>query len=237
MNAPALTAGSPAQTLTVREKILLAATGLGDTFTRSALAVAAWRRFPESFSLDAPEPLPNSNAVYAKLAGAESVVARGWLAYVEKNTYAVTKIGREVAVRLGGPAVPPRTRRPKPPAASPTPEAPPEPAAPPPVISRVDAAILWHLTRAQAVMRNARGGVAITSRDAEDFWRAGGGADRTGDLLARACADGAVHGEGAAPPDRGRLMQIRTLHLVLVNRFAAPAAEGAPTWAPTWAPT
>lgn len=200
------------------EGALLAAVATGkEEFTRAELAVAARDLCPEFFQLrGAPAPFFDCNALFASLARDGGVVARGWIKRVGLGTYAVTRDGRRRARALDA-DVPEPVR----PVAVPPP--------PPPVVSRVDAAILWHLTRAQAVMRNARGGVAITSRDAEDFWRAGGGADRTGDLLARACADGAVHGEGAAPPDRGRLMQIRTLHLVLVNRFAAPAAEGAPT--------
>jgi hypothetical protein len=197
--------------LNIRQKILVTAAELpADGFSTHALAAAAWRRFPESFSLDVPgESLPNSNAVIAKLSGLDGIVARGWLVRIGEGTYQVTARGRREAAALG--------------AAVAAPVVPPKPP-PAPRITASDAASLRALLASDAVRANARGGAAITPAAAEAFWRAGGGREATGDLLDRVCDPRAILHPDRALDDRGRLMQLRTLHQMLVARHAKAVA-------------
>lgn len=197
--------------LNIRQKILCAAATLpAEGFSGHTLAVAAWRRYPESFSLDVPgESLPNSNAVLSKLSGVEGIIARGWLARVGESTYQVTARGRRDAAVLGT-----------------APAAPTPPPAPPPAprVTADDAARIRVLLGSSAARTNARGGAAISTAEADAFWRAGGGRDATGDLLDRACDPRAVLHADRALDDRGQLMQLRALHRTLVARFAKAVA-------------
>ena len=229
---------------TVREKILCAAAGLPGTFTRAQLAVAAWRLFPETFSLrGVEERLPDSNAVYAKLSGIDGLTARGWLEPTDvESVYAVTRQGLAHAVGLGvegaeerlralpvRPAllrVPARPRKAKKPPQGreggahlvrPVVKVVPPPA--PPVLSPLEAETVRLLARTPAVALHARGGAVLSATVAHGFWRVGGGMEATGALLARAGVEGATVAGGGLPPDPVTVASLAMLHRLLVSRF------------------
>ncbi len=91
-------------TLTVRQKILLAASECSERserFRAGELVLRAWQLFPESFSLDGTANAhPDSNRVLAKLAGAEGLRGLGWLELVDPSTYRVTTKGARTAKQL-----------------------------------------------------------------------------------------------------------------------------------------
>ena len=95
---------------TVSGRVLLAAyhlaTETGPTpvpFSVAALVVRAWEMFPESFSLcGIKRKLPDSNAVIAKLSGADGLPGRGLLRRVGPRLYEVTPFGAAQARILGG---------------------------------------------------------------------------------------------------------------------------------------
>jgi len=229
---------------TVREKILAAAAGLPDTFTRAQLVVAAWRLFPDTFSLrGVDESLPDSNAVYCKLSGVNGLTARGWLEPGEaESVYAVTRKGFGHAVVLGvdgaaerlralpvRPALlrvparprkakkPPQGREGGAPLARPVVKVVPPPA--PPVLSPSEAETVRLLARTPAVALHARGGSALSAVVAHAFWRVGGGMEATGALLARAGVEGATVAGGGLPPDPVTVTSLAMLHRLLVSRF------------------
>ncbi|MFK5282282.1 hypothetical protein ACI3PL_22250, partial [Lacticaseibacillus paracasei] len=86
----------------VREKILLAAVALTETaptITTPDLVMRAWSLYPEAFSL-AGYAHPHSNAVIAKLSGADGLVGLGWLERTDESAYRVTRAGHAAARRL-----------------------------------------------------------------------------------------------------------------------------------------
>jgi hypothetical protein len=90
----------PPESLTLREKILLAALTIeAETFGTGRLVVRAWERYPADFALDG-EPHPDSNVVIAKLSGAEGIVGLGWFERTQPGTFRVTQIGRNHALSL-----------------------------------------------------------------------------------------------------------------------------------------
>lgn len=189
--------------MTHAEKILQAALDLPDDFDDHALVVRAWERDPAAFSLRGTGGRhPNAVAVLCKLPG---LVARGFLQRVAASTLRVTPAGRR---------------------ALDAPPAPKEPAPPPPprpVVTRADGALLDRLLRSPvggAVTRPR----AVALAEANAFWRAGGGREAVGALLDRACDSRARLASHHALDDRGRLLQLRALHRVLVARFGQAVA-------------
>ncbi len=100
--------------LTVREKLVLAAHALGEgTFRAQQLVVRAWEMFPESFSLQG-HALPCSNTVYSKLSGRDGLVERGLLVQTGERRYALSAKGLCSAATLRGePAVVSKPKRPR----------------------------------------------------------------------------------------------------------------------------
>lgn len=90
--------------LTVRQKILVAATALGDeseAFSVEDLIVRTWNLFPESFSLRGYHAKhPDSNRVLAKLSGSDGLCGLGWLEHTDQRMYRVTRKGRLVSKQL-----------------------------------------------------------------------------------------------------------------------------------------
>ena len=91
---------SEPRSLTVRQKILVAATKLVGPFALADLVVRAWVLYPESFALKGYPEHPDSNRVQAKLSGADGLCGLGWLEHVDTNTYQVTRRGRLAAREL-----------------------------------------------------------------------------------------------------------------------------------------
>lgn len=90
----------PPESLTLREKILLAALTIeAETFGTGRLVVRAWETYPADFALDG-ESHPDSNVVIAKLSGAEGIVGLGWFERTQPGTYRVTQVGRNHAIGL-----------------------------------------------------------------------------------------------------------------------------------------
>ena len=90
--------------LTVRQKILVAASVLGeeaDGFSVEDLIVRAWQLYPEAFSLRGYHSKhPDSNRVLAKLSGVDGLCGLGWLEHTDQRMYRVTRKGRVVAKQL-----------------------------------------------------------------------------------------------------------------------------------------
>lgn len=92
--------------LTVRQKILVAASVLGeesDAFSVEDLIVRSWQLYPEAFSLRGYNSKhPDSNRVLAKLSGVDGLCGLGWLEHTDQRMYRVTRKGRVVARQLQG---------------------------------------------------------------------------------------------------------------------------------------
>jgi hypothetical protein len=92
--------------LTVRQKILVAASVLGeeaDAFSVEDLIVRAWQLYPEAFSLRGYHAKhPDSNRVLAKLSGVDGLCGLGWLEHTDQRMYRVTRKGRVVSKQLQG---------------------------------------------------------------------------------------------------------------------------------------
>jgi len=90
--------------LTVRQKILVAASVLGeeaDVFSVEDLIVRAWQLYPEAFSLRGYHSKhPDSNRVLAKLSGVDGLCGLGWLEHTDQRMYRVTRKGRVVSKQL-----------------------------------------------------------------------------------------------------------------------------------------
>lgn len=90
--------------LTVRQKILVAASVLGDeseAFSVEDLIVRSWQLFPEAFSLRGYfAKHPDSNRVLAKLSGVDGLCGLGWLEHTDQRMYRVTRKGRVIAKQL-----------------------------------------------------------------------------------------------------------------------------------------
>lgn len=92
--------------LTVRQKILLAASSLGeeaDTFSVEDLVVRSWQFYPEAFSLRGYHgKYPDSNRVLAKLSGVDGLCGLGWLEHIDQRMYRLTRKGRLLAKQFQG---------------------------------------------------------------------------------------------------------------------------------------
>jgi len=91
--------------LSLEEEVLLAA---GDfeannqgAFTAEELAIAAWKKFPDSFGMEGYPKYPDSNRVYTKLMGKKGLVGRGWLMKVGEKRYLLTEPGKVMVKALG----------------------------------------------------------------------------------------------------------------------------------------
>jgi hypothetical protein len=97
--------------LTVRQKILVAASALGeeaDTFSVEDLIVRSWQFYPEAFSLRGYHgKYPDSNRVLAKLSGVDGLCGLGWLEHTDQRMYRLTRKGRLLAKQLQGIATAP----------------------------------------------------------------------------------------------------------------------------------
>jgi hypothetical protein len=95
--------------MSLDEEVLLAAaycdSNSQHTFTAEELAIEAWRKFPDSFSMEGHAEYPDSNRVYTKLMGKKGLVGRGWLVKVSEKRYQLSEAGRITAKALGDPAV------------------------------------------------------------------------------------------------------------------------------------
>jgi len=91
--------------LSLEEEVLLAATDFevnGQVaFTAEELAIATWKRFPDSFGMEGHPQYPDSNRVYTKLMGRKGLVGRGWLMKVGEKRYQLSEAGRVMAKALG----------------------------------------------------------------------------------------------------------------------------------------
>ena len=92
--------------LTVRQKILVAASVLGeeaDAFSVEDLIVRSWQLYPEAFSLRGYfSKHPDSNRVLAKLSGVDGLCGLGWLEHTDQRMYRVMRKGRVIAKQLQG---------------------------------------------------------------------------------------------------------------------------------------
>lgn len=212
----------PPDTLTLREKILLAALTIeAETFKTGRLVVRAWETYPADFALD-EEPHPDSNVVIAKLSGADGLVGLGWFERVVPGTFRVTQTGRNHAIGLDvrGREVRNRERKASQKRSS-------RPKRPAPTIARGpfterDILAVSRLAKSPTFARFNRA-VPLTADDAREFWfRTTPDAlrsliDRAFDYLASARrADGRV-------PEVGTLGVLRNLNSTLALRF--PPAE------------
>jgi hypothetical protein len=109
--------GEVSHTLTAAEKILLALyyseqTGLPGNISAGRLVELAWKRAPDTFSLEGTiEPLPDANKILTSVMGRKrGMVQRGWLARTAPKTYALTRAGRTAAERLLGIASAPQAK-------------------------------------------------------------------------------------------------------------------------------
>ena len=70
-----------AKRLSLAEEVLLAAEDLDlngqSPLTAEDIVVAAWRKFPDSFSMEGHAQYPDSNRVYTKLMGKKGLSGRG----------------------------------------------------------------------------------------------------------------------------------------------------------------
>ena len=210
--------------LTLRAKILRAAIELADeapTFTVEALVVRSWKLYPETFALRGFEAeYPDSNRVASKLSGDGGLCAQEWLARVEPRTYSVTASGRREARRLG------LVVTPKPALVAPVVEAPRAAKG----ISDVDVHAVNALARSKAASKFTRGSPLLLA-DACAFWGAPHGADaftaqsHVGGLLRRVVESFPATGAGDPRlPSYAVCHRLRSLHLVMVARFAAEVA-------------
>lgn len=76
-----------------RERILVAAAELAQPFSKADLAMRCWQRWPERFALKGHPSHVDTNAVWSKLWGAESLTARGWIRCETQGSYELTYSG------------------------------------------------------------------------------------------------------------------------------------------------
>lgn len=95
--------------LTVADKLLIAAAGLGESsFTAEDLVIAAWRGFPETFGIrghlgsDNKPLYPDSNRVFAEIMGTKPVRKRGWIEKVGNKRYRLSEAGRQRVDQVSG---------------------------------------------------------------------------------------------------------------------------------------
>ena len=90
--------------LNLDEEVLLAAVELEvngrSPFTAEDIAIAAWEKFPDSFSMEGHAHYPDSNRVYTKLMGKKGLVGRGWFVKVSEKRYHLSEAGRIKATVL-----------------------------------------------------------------------------------------------------------------------------------------
>lgn len=91
------------ETLTVAQKIIRAAGGLGDVFHESDLVLACWKSDPAAFGLRHHETVhPDANRIRCYVQGRQRLTGRGWMVNVGECRYALTPSGRGEARRLAG---------------------------------------------------------------------------------------------------------------------------------------
>ena len=102
----AQSATRPRRPLDAWEVILLAAGGLGETFSRTAIVLAAWRADPKRFGLAGAEHFhPDANKVFSLLCGSQRLSPRiiePLTCKVGKGLYSLTAFGRAELYRLRG---------------------------------------------------------------------------------------------------------------------------------------
>lgn len=82
--------------LTLNQKLLVAAGGLGETFTAEDLTVAVWKIDKRGFGLRGYwDEYPDSNKVYPYLMGQRGMVQTGRLKKIGPKVYALDRIGRQ----------------------------------------------------------------------------------------------------------------------------------------------
>ncbi len=96
---------TPVPSLTVSEKILIAASYLDkqgqSPFSAEALIVASWQHYPKTFGLKGyADFYPDSNKVLTSIMGERGLAKKGWLVKMGQKLYALTKEGRRVVSRL-----------------------------------------------------------------------------------------------------------------------------------------
>jgi hypothetical protein len=94
-----------ARRLSLEQQVLLVAVELEangqSPFTAEEVAIAAWKRFPDSFAMEGYPEYPDSNRVYTKLMGKKGLAGRGWLVKVSEKQYQLTGAGTIMAEALG----------------------------------------------------------------------------------------------------------------------------------------
>jgi hypothetical protein len=212
----------PPETLTLREKILLAALTIeAETFDTDTIVVRSWQRYPESFSLG-EHPHPNSNAVIAKLSGDDGLVGLRWFERTGQRTYRVTQVGRNHAIGLD---VRGRTARDRDRKAAqqraPRPKKPAQPVTEGSFSER-DILAVARLAKSPVLARFNRA-VALTADDAREFWSRTS-PDAVREILDRA-TDYVIHARrpDGRVPEVGTLGVLRNLNSTLALRF--PTAE------------
>lgn len=233
--------------LSVRRKILLAAVSLAResaTFSAAELVVRAWALYPESFGLDGFSH-PDSNAVAAKLAGADGVCGLGWLERVEACRYRVTRRGQQEAARLREELVEAdraeRVAAPMPPAApsrrlpvtmAPLPRPRRQKMTQPLAVS-ADVAAVIALAEDETLRKFLRGSPLVEA-DARRFWRVAdieSGSERIAsieELLKRAVESFGENGPGLLGlPSLSTCFGLLNVHRLLRARFAGRAEVAA----------
>lgn len=93
------------KTLTIAEKILIAAAGLEKReikpFSAEDLAVEAWKKYPDSFALEGYPEHPDSNRVYIEIMGNKPLRSRGWINKIGRKTYQLSEAGHLMVQSLG----------------------------------------------------------------------------------------------------------------------------------------
>jgi len=96
--------------LSLDEEVLLAGADIEANsrvaFTAEDLAIAAWKKFPDSFGMEGYPKYPDSNRVYTKLMGKKGLVGRGWLVKVGEKRYQLSEAGKIMAKALGSTVAP-----------------------------------------------------------------------------------------------------------------------------------
>lgn len=91
--------------LSLEEEVLIAGADIEANgqaaFTAEDLAIAAWKKFPDSFAMEGHPHYPDSNRVYTKLMGRRGLVGRGWLVKVGEKRYQLSEAGRILVKALG----------------------------------------------------------------------------------------------------------------------------------------
>lgn len=92
------------QSLTVPERLLVAATKLGErkkSFSAEDLVVEAWELYPDTFGLSGfTDRYPDSNRVFTQIMGTKGMRGKGWLRKTGEKQYTLTSLGLAVGDAL-----------------------------------------------------------------------------------------------------------------------------------------